>query len=609
MAKLKMACGALILLVISFSFSSFFTLTALAKLYAQSLSGFGPSSGLQALLSQLEIDAFIDAQLLIALVILLSSGLMVLALIAWRAPSAPAQWSLQNIGWPLFSVSGLAQLLALGLYISHFVAVAPVEQASAAGLLDVLIEIATTLVIAALLLVELLILLLKLLQNDSALNHSASLAVDPDRIRPVVFLMLFGVDLSAAFVPLHMKNLYQPLWDLPEDVVLGLPISAMFLSVSVAIVVSGIWLDRRGWHEPLLAGLVLTTSAMLYAWLAPNGMHFIVAMGLAGFGYGLALMAPQGFVMVHTDNKNKARGLAYLFASLYAGSICGTAAGAMLAERVGYRPVFLLSAIMVFLAMNYTWCALRSTFKQTGRYERRTAHRYNRLPLSDTSKSTTSQESSTEYQHVLASVTVKHYWNFLSDRYVLSLIFLSSLPSAVAVVGLLNYFVPVYLDSLNVSQSIIGSVLMTYGVCMVYVGPFVSRYIDASDNKRLFVIAGCVLGGFAFLIFQFLNGLSATIVAVLLLGLSSCFVLASQTTYALTLDVTQQLGQGRAIGIFRASSRIGQMLGPILFSGLVMVNDIHQGLVHFGLGYVAMAILFALATSAKPVLIKGGQPS
>ena len=608
MAKPKLACGSLVLLVISFSFSSFFTLTALAKLYGQFLGASDLPNKLQALLGQSEIDAFIAEQLFIALVILLTSSLLLLAMVAWRAPSAPAQWSLKSVGWPLFSVSGSAQLLALGLYVSNFITLAPADSAVAAGLFDVLIEIATTLIISVLLFVELLILLLKLLQN-SASHRSPSVAVDPDRIRPVVFLMLFGIDLSAAFVPLHMKNLYQPLWGLPEDVVLGLPISAMFLSVGIAIVASGIWLDRRGWHEPLLAGLGLTASAMLYAWLAPNGMHFIIAMGLAGFGYGLALMAPQGFVMVHTDNKNKAHGLAYLFAGLYAGSICGTAAGAMLAERIGYRPVFLLSAVMVFLAMSYAWLALRGAFKQAGRYERRTTHRYNRLPLGDMPRPAAPQENLNEGKRALAAVTARHYWNFLSDRYVLSLILLSSLPSAIAVVGLLNYFVPVYLDGLGVSQSIIGSILMTYGLCMVYVGPFVSRYIDASDNKRWFVIAGCALGGFAFLIFQFLTGLVATIVAVLLLGLSSCFVLASQTTYALTLDVTQQLGHGRAIGIFRASSRIGQMLGPILFGGLIMASDIHQGLVHFGLGYVAMAALFALATGTKPILVKAGELS
>ena len=604
MAKLKLACGALVLLIISFCFSSFFTLTALAEIYAKSLEAPDYSGGLEKFLAHPEISTFIDAQLYIALPILLGGGLMLLAMVAWRAPRVPEQWSLQNIGWPFFSVNSSTQLLALGLYINKFIGVAPADQIIASNLLNIIIEIITILIISTLASIELLILIIKLLQSNSNLKRSSSLPVDPTSIRPVIFLFLFGVDLSAAFIPLHMRNLYQPFLNFPANVVLGLPISVMFLCVGITIVLSGIWLDRRGWHEPLLAGLALTSGAMLYAWLAPNAVHFIIAMGFAGLGYGLALMAPQGFVMVHTDDKNKARGLAYLFAGLYAGSICGTATGAMLAERIGYRSVFLLSAVTVFLALGYTWIALRRVFKQKGRYDRRYARRHSWTAVHDASKDNKSCDGATKPGQDLKKVTARHYWNFLLNRYVLSLIFLSSLPSAIAVIGFINYFGPVYLDRLGIPQSVIGSVLIIYGICMVYLGPFVSKYIDASSNKRLFVLIGCVLGSGAFLSFQFLTGLIAVVVAVLLLGLSSCFVLASQTTYALMLEVTKQLGQGRAIGIFRASSRIGQMLGPILFGWLIVATDIHEGLVYFGLGYLATAILFAVATSPRLDLLK-----
>jgi predicted MFS family arabinose efflux permease len=271
--------------------------------------------------------------------------------------------------------------------------------------------------------------------------------------------------------------------------------------------------------------------------------------------------------------------LAYLFAGIYAGSICGTAAGAMLAERIGYRPVFMLSAVTLLVTLGYTVMAMHRAFKPSK-----------------------PNNSVTESSQTTSPVTARHYWQFLRDRQVLGLIFLSSLPSAIAVIGLLNYFGPVYLDREGFSQSIIGSVLIVYSLCMVYLGPFVSKYIDASDNKRLFVFMGCVLGGCAFLSFYFLTALVATVIAVFLLGLSSCLVLASQTTYALTLDVTQQLGQGRAIGIFRASSRIGQMLGPLLFGWLMATADIHQGLTYFGLAYMATAVLFILLTQERSFL-------
>ena len=575
LAKTRLAGGALLLLLISFAFSSAFALMALTQLYTELLL----DSGLSTTLIQSEIDAFSRQQLWLALPIVLGAGLLLLAVTAWRIPSTPAQWSLRSVGWPLFAICGPAQLLALGLYVVNFIERAPSTGTSHAALLDTLLEIGTTLLVAILLFFELVILLLKVLQAGNRQDARTATPVDPASMRPAVFLFLFGVDLSAAFVPLHMADLYQPLLGLPKDMVMGLPISAMFLSVSITIVVSGIWLDRRGWHEPFLTGVALVAVAKLYAWLAPSAVHFIAAMGMVGLGYGLTLMASQGFVIVQTDDKSKARGLAYLFAGIYAGSICGTAAGAMLAERIGYRPVFLLSAIIVFLLLLYTLTAMRGAIRQS-------------KPRRDTASAAP----------LPTSVSARDYWNFLRNRHVLGLIFLSSLPSAIAVIGFLNFFGPVYLDRLGYSESTIGAVLILYGLCMVYLGPLLSHYIDRASSKRVFVIIGCLLGGCAFLSFYFFTGFVASVIAVVLLGLSSCLVLASQTTYALTLDVTKQLGQGRAIGLFRASSRLGQMIGPMLFGWLIITTDINQGITYFGLAYLSTAILFALVTREKPVL-------
>ena len=571
MAKLKLACGTFAILLISFGFSSIFALMALERFYTELLGG---SSQNHVLIKQ-EVSAFIDGQIYVAVPILLGSTLLLLAMLVWRIPSVPEQWSLRNVGWLLFTVSFSAQLLALGLYLSNFLKIAPASEASAASLFDAILEVSATLIIAVLLLVELLILLFKVLQTHQAAKQAQRLAIDPNSMRPAIFLFLFGVDASSSFVPLHMETLYQPLFGLPKDIVLGLPVSAMFLCVSFTIVVGGIWLDRRGWHEPFLTGIALTICAKLYAWLAFDAVHFIAAMCLVGLGYGLSLMASQGFVIVHTNNNNKAQGLAYLYAGMYAGGICGTAVGAMLADRIGYRSVFLLSAIVAGLTLAYTLLAIPRD------------------------RNYANQAKSVQ---TTVPVTARHYWNFLSSRQVLGLIFLSSVPLAIAAVGFLNYFGPVYLDRWGASQSTIGSVLIIYSLCIVYLGPLLSQYIDASNNKRLFIIVGCVLGGCAFLSFYFFSGILAASLTSLLLGLSACFVLASQITYALNLEVSKRLGEGRAVGLFYVSSRIGQMLGPMLFGWLIVAEDINKGVIYCGIGYLIIALLFALVTSEKPII-------
>jgi predicted MFS family arabinose efflux permease len=83
------------------------------------------------------------------------------------------------------------------------------------------------------------------------------------------------------------------------------------------------------------------------------------------------------------------------------------------------------------------------------------------------------------------------------------------LPAAIAVVGFLNYFSPIYLNSIGASQATIGRVLMIYGVSLIYIGPMISRHVDASCNKKQYIFIGCLLGATTFLIFNFFNGIYA----------------------------------------------------------------------------------------------------
>lgn len=84
-------------------------------------------------------------------------------------------------------------------------------------------------------------------------------------MRPAIFLFLFGIDLCMSFLPLHMGTLYEPIFGLSKDLVMGLPISVEFLCVGIALFWSGVWLDRRGWQEPFLCGVLFAAAGGLYS--------------------------------------------------------------------------------------------------------------------------------------------------------------------------------------------------------------------------------------------------------------------------------------------------------------------------------------------------------
>ncbi|MBD3308924.1 MFS transporter [candidate division KSB3 bacterium] len=448
------------------------------------------------------------------------------------------------------------------------------KQVIFAKLFEIGLDSATVLVISMLFFIELLILIFQFIERQAA-GTGVAQAIDYRAIRPATFLFFFGIDISITFLPLYMERLYTPFFGLSKEMIIALPISAEMLFAGISVVIAGIWLDRRGWHKPFLWGLLLSSAGYLYSWIAPDALHFVISRGVVGIGYGLALMAAQGFVVQYTDEKTKAQGLTQLFAGLFAGSICGGAAGAILAERLGYSLVFFIGAVMIFLVITYAISFMRHALKQAE-------------PQHHEAAEVTTQ-----------SFTIGQLFRFLFNRNVLSLVLFSSFPGAIALVGFINYFCPVYLNRIGASQSNIGRVYMLYGICLIYLAPFISKYVDASSDKKKFIILSGVLTSLAFTIFYFSGGIAATASAVLILGLSDSIGSGSRSAYALKLEVTRELGEGKAIGVFSTASKIGQVIAPILFGWLVVTIGIQKGITYFGLAYLCATALFLLVAQQE----------
>ena len=226
----------------------------------------------------------------------------------------------------------------------------------------------TVLVISIFFFVELLILELQFIERRiTGATHVQRGQVHYTTIRPVAFILFFGVDTCISFLPLHMAALYNPdhpLLGLSKDIIMGLPISMQMLFTSISLLIAGVWCDKRGWAEPFLIGLFLSGTGFICAWLAPSSVYFLIALGLVGTGYGLSLMAAQGFVIAYTTTRNSAQGMAQLWAGVYAGSICGGATGAMLADRIGYAPVFLVGGTILMLLIAYAFFTMKDAMKR-----------------------------------------------------------------------------------------------------------------------------------------------------------------------------------------------------------------------------------------------------
>lgn len=436
-----------------------------------------------------------------------------------------------------------------------------------AKLKAIALDTATILLISILFSVELVIILFNVLQQKD-MKTEQNQTTNYGMIRPVAFAFLFAVTLSVSFLPLHMADIYRPIAGLSKDLVLGLPISIEILFTLLILFPCATWMNKKGWHPPFIYGALITAVGMLLSGIADGPVEFIIYRGILGIGYGLSWMSFQGFVITYAREEERAQGLSKLVAGIFAGSICGGATGAMLADKFGFRPVFFIQAGILLLILAIIVITMRSLFART-------------VPLTETVQLTEAK---------------RRYGAFILDKNIFSTFWFSIIPTSFCVVGILYFVIPLYLYQIGVSQSDIGRVFMVYGLCMIFIAPYIGEWIDTARNKKLFIMIGGLCGGLGLLFFAFYDGLWAAVIMVFMLGMSSSFGSSSQVVFVLNSKATEKVGYGKAISFQRSADKLGQMFGPVVFGLIIGHFGIQSGIIWVGGVFMLLTLLFIFSS-------------
>ncbi|MGB3290191.1 MAG: MFS transporter [Burkholderiaceae bacterium] len=386
-------------------------------------------------------------------------------------------------------------------------------------------------------------------------------------VRPVMFGFLFAMALPLSFLPLYARSLLSPeSLEQGGNFLMALPIAAEMACGLLTALLAGRLTDRRGWQFPVLAGLLVSFAGNLACAWAGSLPAFIGARGLVGLGYGLTWMGLQGFIVVRSPAAYRGRNMASVIAGLFAGHLSGAAVGAMLMQQWGSSAVFVVAAILTALpalgVLTLMW-----PYRHMGRKLVSVA-------------AGSSQRSWTALRKLLAT---RDFGMLLAGCIV---------PFSIAQVGLLTYALPLYAEAYGASAGSVGRVLMLYGLCVIYVGPYMARLADQSAYKKHWIVAGGLVGSAGLLSLYFASGIVAAALSVVLLALASCLAGGAQTAYMLSLDNVQRYGAGGATSVMRAADKFGQMLGPLMVGGLFASLGISGGLAVTGAVYLAATLAF-----------------
>lgn len=378
-----------------------------------------------------------------------------------------------------------------------------------------------------------------------------------------LFLFVFAEQLSTSFNPIYALELAGG-----RGGIMGaaLPIVAFVAAVALFTPFGGSMVARHGPRDAMLIGLVPAALGHVGAALATDLITFAIARGICGAGYAIVTIACQVHLAQEAPRGRVARSLGGFTAAVMTGAVCGTAIGAVLADRVGFRLTLTFSMVLVVL----TALLVARNFVAGGGSE---------------------QQSMGLWRSARAA--------FSEPRFAL-LVLLAAIPAKVLLGGFIFFLAPLELRDLGLSQAAIGRNVMLYGLCMLPAIVLGAWLTDRTGRGGLIISLAGVINGIALLLPLWLDRAVALPLAIIGTGLAQG--LAAAPMLAIIPGLSQVLGAPKTaamLSFLRLGERVGSVIGPPAAAALLALGSGQQTMLALGVISLVTAIGYALSLTIQ----------
>ena len=343
----------------------------------------------------------------------------------------------------------------------------------------------------------------------------------------VCFSCFFAVYMRMPLFPLFATSLGA------DSVQVGM-LNALFMFLAGALCVpAGIWSDLVGRRLPILCGVFILSCASLLLFRAQSVSHLMGICVLAGVGMSIFGPPLMSYVADVTPADQLGSAFAWYTTSLYSAMTLGPAVGGLLGRSIGYRPVFLGAAILLFV---FFWVVLFF------------------LPPSR-------PRDPAPVQRVSFALVLE----LLRNRRLL--VCLVTMFGSCIGYGMFLTFMPLYARQLGLDSAHVGWIFAAQGlantVCRIPLGRLGDRLADRS------LIATAGLAGFtvSLAVLGFASSFSALVLGAIFFG--ATLGTAFTALVALTAEAAPKEMRGLALGLYNSCVYFGMMLSSAVMGGVV----------------------------------------
>jgi predicted MFS family arabinose efflux permease len=351
-----------------------------------------------------------------------------------------------------------------------------------------------------------------------------------------LFVFCFAEELQKSFLPLFVAEYYSESDLFSRDIMQGLPISAFMFVIAVCTPFAGKLVDRFGNKPLFITGLIPAIAGYLVCFTASSANEIVFARSLTAIGYAVITISCQSYIAAVVDAKNRARGMAIFVGVLMTATMCGTAIGAILADWLGYKPVFLFATGLALVAGVLGWFMLSQD-----------------LPKSEAKLATGEAKRS--------PVTV-----LARNGQFIMIIMFCAIPAKV----------------------------------ILPLSPLASRFADQMGKNLWVVIISTVLSGIVLLGLYQSPRVAGVLLVVAALGFVHSFLKAPLIVAAMeAAEKSPDITRTGALSLLRTSERIGSVIGPVVVAALLVTLSFGQVAALLGATVTVLGIIMAILTMSQ----------
>jgi predicted MFS family arabinose efflux permease len=423
--------------------------------------------------------------------------------------------------------------------------------------------------------------LLSLKEKDAAGGNSKSITLNYEPVEfvnPTVFLLYFAFNMVTAFLPMYSAALYEPLSRnslfsaFPREFMEAFPISAHLAAVGIGCAAAGTIVRKIGFRTTTgIGGFLMLVSCILLGFTSKY-IIFTIFFFFMGLGFGLMTNAISGSIAAIPNEAKRSLGFTYYNSSLFSGFCCGTVIGAALAESLGGREVFLVSAAATLFPVIVLCILLKDPVNK------RLIEEHTTVSLGQTMR--------------------RSILSFLLKPDVFLFFLFSLIPYTLAGYFMF-YFMPRFAEeNLGLSPSVIGQLFLVHGIAVLVFSTALTKWTAKYFTSNAICLSFVLIAA-AFLIFGLNPSLHTLIIALFLLGVGSSFGAASLSNYYVNLNSVHTYGYEKSMSVYQTVENSGDTLAPIIF-GYALSGSLQQNFILFTLILIVLLLVLAIALKRRP---------